>query len=128
MPARNPRDDQLAGLMQEWAQWYATLGKAGYSDSTTLWRAVYSSGGAGFGSQIPHGVDGLRLHGALKRLVEAMDSLMDDDDARGPVAAVQGFSLAGADAGRAVTGHGRSKFYEVLAVGEALIRREMKLR
>jgi len=128
MPARNPRDDQLAGLLQEWAQWYATIGKAGYSDSTTLWRAVYSSGGSGFQSQVPLGVDSLRLHGALKRLVEAMDSLMQDDDARDSVAAVQGFYLAGADAVRAVTGHGRSKLYEVLAVGEALIRREMKLR
>jgi hypothetical protein len=128
MPARNPRDDQLAGLMQEWAQWYSTLGKAGYSDSTTLWRAVYSSGGSGFGSQVPHGVDGLRLHGALKRLVEAMDSLLEDDDARGPVAAVQGFYLAGLAAVKEVTGYSQAKVYNVLQIGEALIRREMKLR
>lgn len=120
--------DPLPGLLREWAQWYESLNAVGYADSTAVWRAAQGEGGGGFASSIPPGVDRLRLHGALRRLVEAMDALMADEDARLSVAIVQAFYLCGPVKVRDKLGWGTSKIYTVVTTGEALIRREMKLR
>ena len=42
-------------MLKEWAQWYET--SSGYSDSTTLWRAIMAPTQAGFGPSIPKGVE-----------------------------------------------------------------------
>lgn len=120
--------DPLPGLLREWAQWYESLTAVGYPDSTPIWRAAQGQGGGGFTASIPHGVTMLRMGGPLRRLVEAMDALMADEDARVPVATVQAFYRFGAVKVRDELGWGHSKIYTVVTTGEALIRREMKLR
>ena len=122
--------DDFAGLMREWAEWVTNLQGLGYSDSTTLWRAQFGSGGGEFSSSIPLGIRLLEAHGALARLIEAMDALTNDEDTRQPVNCVQWLYLFGPDEAVRIyneaTGKGRAKFYQLMQTGEVLIRREVK--
>ena len=118
--------DDFAGLMREWAEWVHNLEGLGYSDSTTLHRAVMGAGGGQFESSVPLGIRLLETHGALKRLIVAMDDLTDDDDTRLPVSCVQMLYLFGPDKCLEAWGKSKTKFYEHIRTGEILIRREMK--
>ena len=122
--------DDFPGLMREWAEWVTNLQGLGYSDSTTLWRAQFGSGGGEFSSSIPLGIRLLDTHGALARLIEAMDALTNDEDTRQPVNCVQWLYLFGPDEAVRIygeaTGKGRAKFYQLMQTGEVLIRREVK--
>lgn len=122
--------DDFAGLMREWAEWVNNLQGLGYSDSTTLWRAQFGSGGGEFSSAIPLGLRLLETHGALRRLIDAMEALTEDDDTLLPVSCVQWLYLFGPDEAVRIyneaTGKGRAKFYQLMQTGEALIRREVK--
>lgn len=118
--------DDFPGLMREWAEWTTNLQGLGYSDSTTLWRAQFGTGGGQFGSTVPPGITLLETHGALRRLIDAMDSLTEDDDTRLPVSCVQWLYLVGPEQCLAVWGKSKTKLYEHIRTGEILIRREMK--
>lgn len=118
--------DDFPGLMREWAEWVTNLQGLGYSDSTTLWRAQFGSGGGEFSSSIPLGIRLLDTHGALARLIEAMDALTNDDDTRQPVSCVQWLYLFGPDEAMQMWGKSKTKFYESIRTGEILIKREIK--
>lgn len=118
--------DDFPGLMREWAEWTTNLQGLGYSDSTTLWRAQFGQGGSGFASSVPAGLRLLETHGALRRLIDAMDALTEDDDTRVPVSCVQWLYLVGPEQCLAVWGKSKTKLYENIRTGEILIRREMK--
>lgn len=122
--------DDFAGLMREWAEWVTNLQGLGHSDSTTLWRAQFGRGGLEFASAVPHGLDRLEAHGALRRLIDAMADLVADDDTSQPVLCVQWLYLFGPHESASMygelTGKGRAKFYQLVQAGEMLIRREIK--
>ena len=118
--------DDFAGLMREWAQWWESLAGLGHSDNTTLWRAQFGRGGTEFMSCVPAGLMRLETHGALTRLIEAMDSLLADADTRMPVRCVQCLYLLGPTQSIEAWGGSKTKFYEAIRTGEILIRREMK--
>ena len=118
--------DDFPGLMREWAEWTQNLQGLGYSDSTTLWRAQFGTGGGQFASCIPLGIRLLEAHGALQRLIDAMDSLTQDDDTRLPVSCVQWLYLYGPEKCLAAWGKSKTKLYEHIRTGEILIKREMK--
>lgn len=118
--------DDFPGLMRDWAEWVTSLAGVGYSDATTLWRAMMASSKGEFGSREPAGLDLLETHGALRRLVAAMADLSDDDDTREPVACVQALYLWGPEQAMQLTNKTRTKFYEAIRSGEMLIRREIK--
>lgn len=118
--------DDFPSLMREWAEWITSLEGVGYSDSTTLWRAVMGRGHGEFGSAEPTGMRLLETHGALSRLVAAMAALTEDDDTRPAVLCVQALYLFGPDEAVQMFGRSRAKFYQMLQTGEILIRREIK--
>ena len=118
--------DDFPGLMREWAEWTQNLQGLGFSDSTTLWKAQFGKGGEEFKSSIPAGIRLLETHGALRRLIEAMDALTEDDDTRLPVACVQWLYLVGPEQCLQVWGKSKTKLYEHIRTGEILIKREMK--
>lgn len=118
--------DDFPGLMREWAEWVHNLEGLGYSDSTTLHRAVMGAGGGQFGSSVPLGIRLLETHGALRRLINAMDDLTQDDDTRLPVSCVQWLYLFGPKDAVNLSGKSRAKFYQLMQTGETLIRREIK--
>jgi len=117
--------DDLPGLMREWVEWKASLQGLGYSDSTTIWRAMLSQGGGSFGSALPLGLRLLETHGALRRLVAAMKALEDDESARWPVLVTQRFYEDGPERTREVVKVSRAALYNTVKIGEALIKREM---
>jgi hypothetical protein len=117
--------DDLPGLMREWVEWEASIAGLGYSDSTTLWRAMMSGGGGGFGSSVPLGIRLLETHGALRRLIAAMKALEEDADARWPVLVTQRFYQLGPEKTREIVKVSRAALYNTVKIGEALIRREM---
>ncbi len=118
--------DDFPGLMREWVEYVHNLEGLGYSDSTTLWRAVMGSGEGSFQSSPPIGLRLLEVHGALKRLINAMDALTEDDDTRKPVSAVQWLYLLGPEKAMQSWGGSKTKFYEAIRTGEILIKREIK--
>lgn len=118
--------DDFPGLMREWAEYVHNLEGLGYSDSTTLWRAVMGSGEGNFQSSPPLGLRRLETDGALKRLINAMDALTEDDDTRPAVSCVQWLYLFGPDEAIKRLGKSRAKFYQMMQTGEVLIRREIK--
>lgn len=118
--------DDFSGLMREWAEWTTNLQGLGYSDSTTLWRAQFGQGGSGFASSVPAGLRLLETHGALRRLIEAMDSLTEDNETRLPVWCVQSLYLSGPEKCLEAWGKSKTKLYEHIRTGEILIKREMK--
>jgi len=98
----------------------------GYSDATTIWRAAMGSMSGEFESSPPAGLSLLETHGALRRLIVAMDALTEDEDTKRPVVAVQWLYLWGAERAMGQWGGSKTKFYEAIRTGELLIRREMK--
>jgi hypothetical protein len=118
--------DDFPGLMREWAEWVHNLEGLGYSDSTTIWRAAMGSSDGEFASAIPLGIRLLETHGALRRLINAMDALSQDDDTKTPVSCVQWLYLYGPEKALEAWGKSKTKFYEAIRTGEILIRREIK--
>lgn len=118
--------DDLDGLLREWAEWTEACRALGHSDSTPVWRASFGQGAGEFGSKPPLRVEMLEIYGALKRLVNAMDALTEDDDTRKPVSAVQLHYLYGPKNGLLMFGGSKTKYFEAIRTGEALIRREIK--
>lgn len=118
--------DDFPGLMRLWAEWTHNLDGLGYSDSTTLWRAQFGTGGGQFGSAVPLGLRLLETGGELRRLIDAMDSLSEDDDTRLPVSCVQWLYLYGPEQCLQAWGKSKTKLYENIRTGEILIKREMK--
>lgn len=72
--------DDLPGLLREWAQWLPQAQAAGYPEASTLWLALFGKGSGEFTSQAPPGIRHLEVYGALRRLVDAMASLLADED------------------------------------------------
>ena len=120
--------DDFPGLMREWAEWVTNLQGLGYSDSTALWRAQFGKGGESFASSIPAGMHLLEAHGALRRLIDALNELRDDADTTDAVECVQWAYLYGAERGVKLFGKSRAKYYQMLSTGETLIKRELKRR
>lgn len=118
--------DDFDGLLREWAEYAQELVALGYSDSTPVWRAHFGHGDGNFGSSPPRRVEMLEVRGALKRMVLAMDALEKDDDAKKPVSAVQLHYIFGPQKGLAMFGGSKTKYFEAIRTGEALIRREIK--
>ncbi len=118
--------DDLDGLLREWAEWAETCMALGHSDSTPIWRANFGHGSGTFASAPPRRVELLEIRGALRRLVQAMDALTEDDDTRKPVSAVQLHYLYGPQNGLIMFGGSKTKYFEAIRTGEALIKREIK--
>jgi hypothetical protein len=65
--------DNLRYELMDWAQWHET--ESGYSDSTTIWRAMMASSNGAFVSSLPPGcIPPARLY----KLVLAMQALDED--------------------------------------------------
>lgn len=112
--------------MREWSEWAQSLTGLGFSDSTTLWRAVMGTHGGEFASRPPAGLRALEIHGALRRLVSAMDTLAEDDDARPHLACLQATYLLGPEQAMALCTKSRTKLYEGCRTAETLLLVEMK--
>lgn len=118
--------DDFPALMREWAEYVHNLEGLGHSDSTTLWRAQFGHGGGQFQSAVPLGLRLLEVHGALKRLIDAMDELEQDEETKTPVSCVQWLYLYGPEKCLEAWGKSKTKLYENIRTGEILIKREMK--
>lgn len=122
--------DPLPGYLRQWAEWYEALHAAGYSDSSTLWRALFGPGAGQPKSAPPYGVDHGRLDGPVQRVADAIDALRQDGDPKvtEPVTYVCAWYLVGPEKTAELSGLKRSQLYAKVAIGEALIRREARLR
>lgn len=122
--------DPLPNILREWAEWWMRQESLGYPESTTLWLMQLGSGRQEFKSSIPTGVSMLEVRGALRRIVRAMDRLRADPDEEVwlPTLLVQCWYTSGPEAVRDVTGKSRASLYQMLKIGETLIRHEMKLK
>jgi len=118
--------DDFDALLREWAAWIESCRGLGFSDSTPVWRALFGHGDGNFGSSVPTRVDVLEVRGALKRLINAMDALTEDEDTRKPVSAVQLHYIFGPQEGLSLFGGSKTKYFEAIRTGEALLKREIK--
>lgn len=122
--------DPLPGYLRQWAEWYEALHASGYSDSSTLWRALFGLGAGQPQSMIPRGVDSGRLDGPVQRVADAIDALVADPDPKihEPVNYVRAFYLFGYAKVVAETGLSTAALYNMVRLGEGLIRVESRLR
>ncbi len=118
--------EEFAGLMQQWAVWITSVEALGYSTSTPVWRAQFGSGGEGFASAPPMRVELLEIRGKFRALVEAMEELIRDSEARDPVVCLQYLYRYGREEAAKAKGIAETALYKRVSIGEALVRREMR--
>ena len=117
------KNDWLPGLLKEWAIWYENT--SGYSNSTTLWRAIMSPIQAGFSSTPPKGTE---APPALRKLITAMGDLLTDHDCGEDVAYTRAFYVLGI---KNVMAHAETKIstagvYQRVERGQSAIRGYMR--
>lgn len=122
--------DEFDKLMREWVSWIHELQGLGYSDSTPVWRAQFGNAEGQFLSAPPKGVEKLKTHGALRRLVAAMEDLSRDEETLPMVSCVQWAYLFGTENACRMYTEGfnksRATFYSMLKTGELLLKRESR--
>ena len=122
--------DQLPIILKEWAEWFETTLSVGYSDSTTLYRALFGYMELSPQSSEPRGVKVLECDPRVKRADEAIRTITSGPSQknRGYVISALAVYLVGGTKAGELLGAGRNKLYADARAGEALIRQEMKLR
>lgn len=128
MIARNEIKDWLPELMREWAQFQPELKGIGYPSATPVWNAAHNIAAVGYGSRPPAGLNALTMTGRMKRLVDAMAALRQDQDVADVVCRTQDFYLYGHAAVCLHYNVSRTQLYETVKQGELLIKREMNRR
>ena len=118
--------DDFPALMREWSEWAKCLIGVGYSDSTSIWRALMANAAGEFKSRPPSGLQVLETHGALTRLINAMDVLDEDVDARPHLYCLRAVYLIGMEEAVTHIGKSKGKIYESCRTAESLLRVEMK--
>lgn len=78
--------------IKEWARWYMGTARSGYSDSTTIYRAMRSPIHPPAGSQIPMGVIPWV---SVEDVCWAMNQLLEQEHARKPISVLRWFYCYG---------------------------------
>lgn len=125
MAMREQPKDSLRPWLREWAQWHRGSKRQGFSDTTTLYRAVRGERSAKPTSSIPHGAVPPAY---MEPLIHAMRELMDDHRTCYAVSIMRDFYLDGPEGVVQNRKIGRRQVYEIRDQGEAMLRAWMCAR
>lgn len=103
--------------IKEWARWYMK-GGSGYSDSTTIYRAMKAPIHPPPGSQIPRGVI---PWAGIEDICYAMNRLLEVEHSRKAISAMRYFYCYGPDRAAAELRLKKTQVYELKTRGENLL-------